>query len=60
MSQFSYFFCYYHRFREVMAAFFERYMKPLEKIDPNDVCAAMIWFVVLQLDFSYLPIIAVI
>jgi hypothetical protein len=39
-----------------MAAFFERYMKPLEKIDPNDVCAAMIWFVVLQLDFRTYPL----
>ncbi|CAB3983665.1 probable inactive 1-aminocyclopropane-1-carboxylate synthase 2 [Paramuricea clavata] len=30
-------FCGTKRFREVMAAFFERYMKPLEKIDPNDI-----------------------
>ena len=26
------------RFREVLAKFFERYMKPLEKIDADNVC----------------------
>ena len=35
------------RFREVMAAFFERYMKPSDKIDPNDMviyngCASVV------------------